>query len=160
MTSRLVRTFTPEEVQVGDLICHGQANDADSVIFECNRRYRVKVQLARVGSEHWFDVIVNIADLNREEAREAIAVAVKLALTIEDTIKEILFKHEKNWLRLFDVSFSLTGLIPSLNAKVQREEERNQGQAQKSAPYTLSMRLGRFVNLVISSRRKEWPIEL
>ncbi len=164
MPSRLVSVFSPEEVQAGNVICRRrQTNNIDSVMFKCNQDYRIRVQLAEVGSRHWFDVIVNIAELDDEKAREAIAIATKLALAIEENIKEILFKYEKSlfsWLS--GLSFSLAARLPAINIEVQRREEERQRRAQKSAPNTLSVNIGRFVNLIITNKRteeEEWVIE-
>ena len=156
MSFKLVSVFVPEEVQAGNIVCRkGQTSSIDSAVFECDRDYRIKVELAEVGSRHWFNVVVNIAELDDEEkAREAIAVAAKLALAIEENIKEILFRYEKslfNWLS--GLSFSLTAGLPTINIEAQRREEGRQGQARKKEPNTLSVSMGRFVNLVITSRR-------
>ena len=155
MSFRLVSVFVPEEVKAGNIICRKrQTSDIDSVMFECDGDYRVKVQLAEVGSRHWFNVVVNIAELDDEKAREAIAVAAKLALVIEENIKEILFKYEKSlfsWLS--SLSFLLAAGLPAINIEVQRREEERQREARKRAPNTLSINIGRFVNLIITNKR-------
>jgi glutaminase len=156
MPNNLISVFVPEKFSINNKECQVSDTYTDSIVFKCEN-YKIFVKLADIGSRHWFDVKVNIAELNTNDAKEAIAIATKLALEIEKNIRQTLFKYDRSFLDILSkIDLSIAAALfafPVINIKPRRRSSQRVERAQKEAVNTISMKVGMFVNLVITTKR-------
>ena len=138
-------------------------NDSSyGIVIRCNN-YKVKVDVAKVGSDYWFDIVAYVADCNEPSCiEEALRIAGNISLCIEEKMIDILMSRNTRYFRrlrefLSNVSITLNA-FPFIGVQVTGPQEEQQGTRRientgKEQPGVLTVRVGPFTKITVNFRK-------
>ena len=134
------------------------------VILNC-REYKIHIEVAKVGSKNWIDIIADVANCNDPRCiKRALQVSGKIAFHIEENILKTLVPRNTSYFSklneiLSGISLSLNVLpLPSVGLQIsQRQAEQNDTRqvenTSKEEPGVLTVKIGSFTRIMVNFRR-------